>query len=45
MKMGENRSNMVKIPPHIFGEVVRTKKGVELLEKEKYLERFLDDIK
>lgn len=43
--MGENRSNMVKIPPHIFGEVVKTKKGVELLQKERYLDKFLEDIK
>lgn len=31
MKMGENKTNMAKIPPHIFGELVKTKKGVELL--------------
>lgn len=45
MKMGENRTNMAKIPPHIFGELVRTKKGVEMLKKENYLDRFIHDIR
>ncbi len=43
--MGENKSNSAKIPPHIFGEIVKTKKGLELLENTTYLQGFIDDIK
>lgn len=34
-KLGENRGSFQKMPPHIFGELVKTKKGEELLKKSK----------
>jgi rapamycin-insensitive companion of mTOR len=43
--MGENRSNQAKIPPHIFGELAKTKKGIELLQLTKHLETFVKDIR
>ncbi len=43
--MGELRTNQAKIPPHIFGELVKTKKGFELLETKKYFDDFVNEIK
>ncbi len=39
--MGENRSNQAKIPPHIFGELAKTKKGIDLLKSTKHLDSFV----
>ena len=36
---------MTKIPPHIFGELVKTKKGFELFTKYDYLDGFIKDIR
>ena len=45
LKLGRHRGNFQKMPPHIFGELVKTKKGVELLKKTKYLEAFIADVR
>ncbi|KRX02551.1 Armadillo-type fold [Pseudocohnilembus persalinus] len=45
LKMGENKTNMQKIPPHIFGELVKTKQGIQLLQKKQYLQKFITDLR
>lgn len=48
LKMGESKQNLEKIPPHIFGELVKTTKGIELLKNKNeatYLDWFIEDIK
>ena len=41
----ENMNTLTnKMPPHLFGELVKTKKGVELLKKTHYLDSFIADI-
>jgi len=45
LKLENMNSNTNKMPPHLFGELVKTKKGVELLKKHKYLDEFISDIR
>ena len=39
-----NSNNLTKLPPHLYGELVKTRKGVELLRQTKYFESFVEDM-
>ena len=45
LKLENTSPNESRMPPHLFGELVKTKKGIELLKSKNYLDEFVDELK
>jgi len=45
LKLENVSPNENRMPPHLFGELVKTKKGVELLKQSNYIKFFIDELK
>lgn len=45
LKLENTSPNESRMPPHLFGELVKTKEGIELLKETNFLEEFIEELK